>query len=202
METKKAIIMVIMLGMMGTAIGQRDSVIKNGMIRAHANLSGGYLFHTKNFASYISANCEYYINESFSVIGESWFSFDIVDENEIGLRKNFSGFAGMNYHPVKKSRWDPYVGFNAGLGFFTNNYYQNTLIRESPVQFTPLVGATVGLNYYVGSIFHFFVQCKFVAGGGSSSMYGRTYLHELKLSGGLGWNITTRKRKTKPVGVN
>lgn len=202
METKKTVIVLIMLVLSVHAIGQKDSVIKKGMIRAHANLSGGYLFHSKNFASYISGNAEYYINERFSVIGEGWCSFDIIDQDEIGLRKNFSLFAGMNYHPVKKSRWDPYIGFNAGVGLFTNNYYLDTLIRESPVQFTPLVGVTTGLNYYVGSIFHFFVQAKFVAGGGSSSEYGRTYLYELKLSGGLGWNISTQPKRKKPTARN
>jgi hypothetical protein len=180
-----------------SAMAQKDSIPKNGMFRAQANISGGYLFAPKKYAPYISANLDYYINENFSITGESWFSFDIIPGNQLGLRKNFSTFLGLNYHPVKFSRWDPYIGFAAGAGLITVNHFQDTLIRESPVQFTPLVGVTAGVNYYVGSIFHFFVQCKFVAGGSNSALYGRTYLEELKISGGLGWNFIPRKKGKK-----
>ncbi len=195
MEKKKIITVLLCCFLSTQLFAQKDSVIKKGMIRAHGNLSGGYLFQSKKFASYISANAEYYINEGFSVVGETWFSFNIAKQNELGLCKNFSTFAGLNYHFVRKSRWDPYIGFSAGAGLVTINHFQDTLIRESPVQFSPLVGVTAGLNYYIGSIFHFFFQCKFVAGGSNSSLYGRTYLEEIKLSGGLGWNFTPKKKK-------
>jgi hypothetical protein len=197
MEKKKIILLASLCLFCLTITAQKDSIVKKGMIRGQGNLSGGYIFQSKKFASYISGNAEYYINEGFSLVGDVWISFDIANKDEIGLRKNYSTFAGLNYHPVRYSRWDPYIGFSAGAGIITSNFYQDTLIRESPVQFSPLVGVTAGLNYYVGSIFHFFVQCKFVAGGSNSSQYGRTYLEELKLSGGLGWNISTRRKKKK-----
>jgi hypothetical protein len=193
-QAKKIISATIIVLICTSAMAQKDTVFKSGMLRAQANISGGYLFSQKKFTPYISANADYYINENFSITGESWFSFDIVRPDQLGLRKNFSAFLGLNYHPVKYSRWDPYIGFAAGAGLLTVNHFQDTVIRESPVQFTPLVGVTAGLNYYIGSIFHFFVQCKFVAGGTNSSAYGRTYLEELKISGGLGWNIHTKKK--------
>jgi len=198
MEAKKIILAIVATACIGSGVYAQkglDSIIKKGVVRAHGNLSGGYLFYQKKYASYISGNLEYYINENFSLVGEAWCSFNIAGDDEIGLRKNFSGFAGLNYHPVKYSRWDPYIGFSAGAGIITSNYFQDTLIRESPVQFSPLVGVSAGLNYYIGSIFHFFVQCKFVAGGNNSYQYGRTYLEELKFSGGLGWNFSRKKKK-------
>ena len=82
---------------------QKDSVIKTGMLRAQANISGGYLFQSQKYAPYISANLDYYINENFSITGESWISFDIIGMDQIGLRKNYATFAGLNYHPVRKS---------------------------------------------------------------------------------------------------
>lgn len=197
MEKKKIgliIFIMITLGMANT-FAQKDTVLKTGMLRAQANISGGYLFSQKKFAPYISANIDYYINENFSITSEAWISFDIINMENIGLRKNYSLFLGLNYHPLKYSRWDPYIGFSAGGGIHTINYYQDTLIRESPAQFCPLVGVTAGCNYYIGSIFHFFVQAKFVAGGSNSSAYGRTYLEEIKFSGGLGWNFTPRRKK-------
>ncbi len=196
-KAKKIISAAIILIICTSAMAQKDSVPKTGMLRAQANISGGYLFSQKKYAPYISGNLDYYINENFSITGESWFSFDIIPITQLGLRKNFSTFLGLNYHPVRYSRWDPYIGFAAGAGLTTVNYFQDTLIRESAVQFTPLVGVTAGVNYYVGSIFHFFLQCKFVAGGTNSSVYGRTYLEELKISGGLGWNFTPRKKKKR-----
>lgn len=197
MEEKKKIAtaLLVIVACIANITAQKDSVPKTGMLRAQANISGGYLFSQKKYAPYISGNADYYINESFSVTGEIWGSFDIIPETETGLRKNYAAFLGLNYHPVKFSRWDPYVGFSAGASLHTVNFYVDTLIRESPVQFSPVIGVTAGLNYYVGSIFHFFVQCKFVAGGSNSSAYGRTYLEELKFSGGLGWNFTPRKKK-------
>lgn len=194
METKK-IIFILVLVCLGVVYAQRDSIPKKGMLRAQANISGGYMFSQKKFAPYISANLDYYFTENFSIVGDVWFSFDMVNMQQLGLRKNYSTFLGLNYHPLKYSRWDPYIGFSAGAGLITINHFQDTLIRESPIQFTPLVSMSAGLNYYIGSIFHFFVQCKFVAGGTNSSVYGRTYLEELKLSGGLGWNFTPRKKK-------
>lgn len=198
MEAKKIIAAAIFIICISAGInGQKDTVFKTGMLRAQANISGGYLFQQKTYAPYISANADYYINENFSITSEAWCSFDIIGMDKTGLRKNFSLFLGMNYHPVKWSRWDPYIGFSAGAGIHTVNYYKDTIITESPVQFSPLVGVTAGLNYWVGSIFHFFVQCKFVAGGANSSQYGRTYLEELKFSGGLGWNLKPRKKIKK-----
>jgi hypothetical protein len=198
METAKKIISVAIIVLICTsAMAQKDSIPKTGMLRAQANISGGYLFSQKKFSPYISANADYYINENFSITGEAWFSFDMVRPDQLGLRKNFSTFLGLNYHPVKFSKWDPYIGFAAGAGLLTVNHFQDTLIRESPVQFTPLVGVTAGVNYYIGSIFHFFLQCKFVAGGTNSSLYGRTYLEELKISGGLAYNFTPRKKKKR-----
>jgi hypothetical protein len=198
MEKKKIIgaIMVFVI-CTGNMLAQKDSVPKTGMLRAQANISGGYLFSQKKYAPYISANIDYYINNNFSITSEAWVSFDIINMENIGLRKNYSLFLGLNYHPVKFSRWDPYIGFSAGGGIHTVNYFQDTLIRESPIQFTPLVGVTAGCNYYIGSVFHFFVQAKFVAGGSNSSQYGRTYLEEIKFSGGLGWNFTPRIKKKK-----
>jgi hypothetical protein len=198
MEKKKIALTWFVLALLWAQLAaQKDSVAKTGLLRAQANISGGYLFSQKKYAPYISANLDYYINESFSITGESWFSFDIVPDNQTGLRKNFSTFLGLNYHPVRYSRWDPYIGFAAGVGLHTVNFYQDTTLRESPVQLSPIVGVTAGLNYYIGSIFHFFVQCKFVAGGSNSSTYGRIYLEELKFSGGLGWNFTPRKKQKK-----
>jgi hypothetical protein len=198
MQKEKIIAGIMMISFFSANIlAQKDSIPKTGMLRAQANISGGYLFAAKKYAPYISANADYYINENFSITGEAWFSFDIIGMDQLGLRKNFSTFLGLNYHPVKYSRWDPYIGFGAGAGLITVNHFQDTLIRESPIQFTPLVGVTAGVNYYVGSIFHFFLQCKFVAGGANSSLYGRTYLEELKISGGLGWNFTPRKKNKK-----
>ena len=198
MEKKTTVTAIFILFLFSAnLIAQKDSVIKTGIFRAQANISGGYLFQLKKYVPYISANLDYYINESFSVTGETWISFDIIGMDQIGLRKNYSTFAGLNYHPVRKSRWDPYIGFSAGASLHTINYFQDTLIRESPIQFSPLVGVTAGLNYYIGSCFHFFVQCKFVAGGNNSSLYGRTYLEELKFSGGLGWNLKPNRQKKK-----
>ena len=198
METKKIIKAITFALLVCCSLqAQKDSVIKTGLFRAQANISGGYIFQSKKYAPYISANLDYYINESFSITAETWISFDIIGMDQIGLRKNYSTFLGLNYHPVRKSRWDPYIGFSAGASIHTINYFVDTLIRESPVQFAPVVGITTGLNYWVGSIFHFFIQCKFVAGGNNSSQYGRTYLEELKFSGGLGWNLKSGIKKKK-----
>jgi len=198
-QKKKIALFFTAACMIGLLSAQKDSIFKTGLIRAQANISGGYLFHSKKYAPYISANMDYYMHENFSINGEAWFSFDIINKETTGLRKNFSTFLGMNYHPVKFSRWDPYIGVGAGMAFYTLNYYKDTLIRESPPQFAPVVGITAGLNYYIGTIFHFFVQCKFVAGSVGNSEYGRAYMEELKISGGLGWNLKPKKRNPKKI---
>ena len=143
MEKKKIVSVVLILFVASVGLfAQRDSVIKTGLFRAQANISGGYIFQSKKYVPYISANLDYYINESFSVTGESWISFDIIGMDQTGLRKNYSTFLGLNYHPVRKSRWDPYIGFSAGASIHTINYFLDTVIRESPIQFAPIVGIT------------------------------------------------------------
>jgi hypothetical protein len=61
--------------------------------------------------------------------------------------------------------------------------------------FAPLISGVIGCNYYVGSIFNFFVKARFVGGHFKGDVPEFQQLNEIKLTAGLGWNLRVWKPK-------
>ncbi len=124
-----------------------------------------------------------------------WASFATTSKDQVGLRANHALFWGANYHFLKPGRWDPYIGFTPGLGLVRAAYQNGGEVSLTPFSVVPLAGMTVGCNYYVGSIFHFFIRVEGVVGQMFSTLPAPKRLDELKFMGGLAFNLRLWKPK-------
>jgi hypothetical protein len=74
-------------------------------------------------------------------------------------------------------------------------YSEEGIIKNTPYTPVPLASASIGCNYYVGSIFHFFVKVQGVVGQVTSTLPTTQRLDELKFTGGLAFNLRIWKPK-------
>lgn len=195
MEIKKTLLIIAVVLSAGSIHAQTEKFDRTGIIRAQANISGGYLFQQREFGAYVSGDIDVYVAPKVSVTGEGWYGINI-HTGEKGIQGNHALFSGINYHFIRHKHWDPYIGFSPGAGFVVMGYDDSlSTLRQSRVMAAPLVSVTAGCNWYVGTVFHFFVKLRFVSGQVMGDPPTPTRLEELKLSAGLGWNIRAWNRK-------
>lgn len=167
---------------------------RRGCISTQGNLAPGYLFQQKTVTGYIDGDMELFLDDRFAFGGSVWVSFATTDKSHPGIRINDAVFGGANYHFLKPGRFDPFIGLSPGVALARANYRDGETMKMTNYTLAPLIGATIGFNYYVGSIFHFFVKAEGVAG----EMFGAPTpqrLDEIKFMAGLGYNLRMWKPK-------
>jgi hypothetical protein len=195
METKKIILLASFSMMMLAAQSQPIVENRKGNIRAQGNLAGGYLFKQKQASAYVTGDVDVFVHNNISVTGEAWYNFKL-SEKPTGLLNNHSIFWGFNYHFLPKGRLDPYIGFSPGVAIARAGYINSEgMYAESIYGVAPLISAVAGINYYVGSIFNFFVKARWNSGVFHSHVTSPQQLDEMKISAGLGWNFRAWKPK-------
>ncbi|MCW5907663.1 MAG: hypothetical protein KIS94_07390 [Chitinophagales bacterium] len=202
METKRltALLLPLLLIASGTYAQKKRIMIweeRKGCIRSQGNLAAGYLFPQKQVAAYLAGDMDLFVDNRVSVNGQLWTSFATTAPNKPGILANHSVFWGMNYHILPKGRFDPYIGLTPGLGLVRANYFDGEAMRKSAFDAVPLISAQVGVNYYVGWIFHFFAKVQGVSGVFFKDVPRSSRLEELKFTAGLGWNLRLWKPKKK-----
>ena len=202
METqKKSLVALTALVLVATvAMAQKKTRLpiwedRKGCVRAQGNLAAGYLFQQRQVAAYLTGDIDLFVDRRVSVNGQVWGSVATTAKDKPGIRANHSVMWGMNYHLTKKGRFDPYAGLTVGAGLVRTNYSNGETIERSPFSLVPLLSAQVGMNYYVGSIFHFFAKVQGVSGVFFTGVPKASRLEELKFTAGLGWNLRLWKPK-------
>ena len=170
---------------------------RKGCVRAQGNIAGGYLFAQKQPSAYVNGDIDFFFDDRVAFTGAAWYSFALNRKSETGIKANHAVFGGINYHFLKPNRWDPFIGLTPGMGIVQVAYKDGDELKRTPYSPVPLLAATIGCNYYIGSIFHFFVKVQGVTGQVFSTLPALVRLDELKVMGGLGWNIRLRKAKAK-----
>ena len=168
---------------------------RKGCVSSQGNLAPGYLFAQKSVTAYFDGDIEMFLDDRYAPTGAIWLSFATTDKSQVGVRANHAIFWGFNYHFLKPSRFDPFIGITPGIGLARAGYQTEEGIKLTPYSPVPLIATTIGCNYYVGSIFHFFVKVQGVAGQMFSTLPVPKRLDELKFLAGLGWNIRVYKPK-------
>jgi hypothetical protein len=202
MEAKKIIIMTAcMLLVVNSTQAQKKRITiweeRKGCVRSQGNLALGYLFQQKQLAAYLNGDLDLFVDNRVSVNGQIWGSFVTTSKNKPGITANHSVFWGMNYHLLPKGRFDPYIGLTPGIGLIRATYFDGEVLRKSTFAPVPLLSAQIGMNYYVGWIFHFFAKVQGVSGVFFKDVAKANRLEELRFSFGLGWNIRLWKPKKK-----
>lgn len=188
METRKKIITLSFLLTALSVSAQPILENRKGNIRAQGNLAGGYLFSQKAAGAYLTGDFDLFIDERVSFTGSGWYGFKIHDKNQ-GLLRNHAVFGGLNYHFLKKGRWDPFIGLSPGLGIAELSYPDKEGMMKSTTGLAPLISGEIGCNYYIGSVFNLFIKARTVTGQVRGNAPVPARLDEIKLSAGLGWNL-------------
>lgn len=170
---------------------------RRGCIRSQGNLAPGYMFQQKNVSAYLDGDMEIFPINQLGVIGSAWCSFATTKKDHPGIKANHAVFFGANYHFLKPRRWDPFIGLTPGVGLVQAAYKSGDELKRTPYSLAPLFSAQIGCNFYVGSIFHFFVKMQAVAGQMFSTLPVPQRLDELKFMAGLGWNLRMWKPEHK-----
>ncbi len=168
---------------------------RTGCAIAQGDLAPGYLFAQKTVSAYLDGDAALFLDNNFAVEGALWCSFATAAAGPTGIKRNEALFWGAEYHFLKPSRWDPFVSFTPGVGLVQVAYAEEGVIKNTPYTPVPLASAAFGCNYYVGSIFHFFVKVQGVVGQVSSTLPKTQRLDELKFTGGLAFNLRFWKPK-------
>jgi hypothetical protein len=170
---------------------------RTGCIVSQGNIAPGYMFSSKQATAYVDGDMEIFLENHFAVTGAVWFYVPLAQKSLTGLKVNEAVLWGAEYHFLKPSRWDPFIGLTPGAGLVRVAYNNGEEIKETPYTAVPLAALSVGCNYYVGSVFHFFAKVEGVAGQISSTLPTPMRLDELKFMAGLGWNLRLWKPRKR-----
>lgn len=190
---KRILILLMCVTCLETMYAQSIIEQRKGHFRSQGNLAGGYLLSQKKMSAYVTGDADYFIDNHIALTGSVWFSVPLGKKTETGLKANHAWFGGINYHFLKKGRTDPFVGLTPGLGLVSAAYRDGDVIKRTRIAPVPLLSAAIGCNYYIGSVFHFYVRLQGVAGQLLKNVPEPVNLHELKVTAGLGWNTRTPK---------
>lgn len=164
---------------------------KAGGFRAMGTFSPTWMPVNGNVYYGFSGNWNYYLSEHISIQGEGTYFLNTLQTARHGLKSLHKLNGGLSWHFLSKRAFDPFVGLHPGVGFLTHyrgtNLIQVALMPENDV--VPMISISGGANYYVGSVFHFFVHLRYSSARSYAAQSGLENLSELQLSLGLGLNF-------------
>lgn len=195
MRYSKLLLLVSLFFMAISLKAQEDKVDKkDGMLRATAGIEPGILLNNGSLTTYISGLLEYHLQEKISVRGDISAYFNLKDSP---LLANHGLYFGALYHFTDKAIFDPYIGLQPGIHlsrFRYNDDLGNGPYR-SDFRVLPVASVVGGLNFYVSRFFNFYLSSRAVfgtfSGGGNPNS---TALHELRITFGLGFNLSLKKK--------
>jgi len=187
---KKYIIVAFSLGFMISASGQ-DKIKKAKGIRLMGTFSPAVLTSIGEPVYYLTGHWNYYFNEHISLVGEgSYYMSSLKSPSEITANHKLLG--GFNYHLKSESRFDTFIGLQMGIGLVGGQSLQLINVKRLN-EVVPLISPTVGMNYYVGSIFHFFGHLRFNSGTSLEAFSEKRNMDEWQMLVGLGLNFGVKK---------
>ena len=142
METKKIIVVLIAIIYMAQTQAQKIYEEPKGCFLMQGNIAGSYLFKQKKALAYFGGDAQYFVQNYLSVGGDVWLSIRLKDNTNDGIRDLHSVFWGVNYHPAKKGRFDPYIGLSPGVAYVNIGYHDAENIYKKTSGIAPLVSAT------------------------------------------------------------
>ena len=171
---------------------QDSSTIRPGLLSTQLTISPSHMFCDNQTYMYLHGAFEGYLSKKVSVTGEVYYNV-ASSSGKNTFDYNHSLFFGTSYHFTHLDN-DLFVGIQPGISLTKINAKANN-IASSDFGVDPLVSAVVGYNYFAGSIFHFFLQSRYVLGDHNYNVHKS--LSEIRFSAGLGFNINTGKRRKK-----
>jgi hypothetical protein len=186
MEKVKIVVICCFISIVSFA---QESIIKEGLLRTQLTISPSTLLSGNESYFYLHGNLEGYISDKISISGEGYYllgNIGISKSSILPLSRNHTIFFGANYHFTKDNH-DLYIGIQPGVAFTNTNF---ALTGNENPSLNPLFSSVVGYNFYVNSVFHFFVQTRLILGEHLTNDVKS--LNEMRFSAGLGFNLNTK----------
>jgi hypothetical protein len=188
---RKLIVVLFFLMNIG-AFSQTENTafFRRGMLSAQLTLSPSYMLEEKVGYFYLHGNIEGFVSENISISGDGFLSMGSLTSDEQKLEYNHNLLFGGYYHFTNSAN-DLYVGFQPGLAF--SKIHTNELMLVSKPSVAPIISPVVGYSYFINDYFHFFAQARYIFG---THYYDeKISLSEIRLSAGLGFNLSLLKPK-------
>ena len=187
-------LLMLSIPFFGRGQENKNQNIKKGILRTQGTISSGLMPKNNLVNIYLSGDLEYYISESISIRSDAYYFLSTMQGPSI-FSKNHSSSTGALFHFVKNKNFDPYIGIQPGIAFSGLNCSSsenNTYACYT--SFNPLLSTIAGFNYYAPTLFHLFMNIRYVNGKHlSEAPSGPVSLNEVKISFGLGWNFRVKK---------
>jgi hypothetical protein len=165
----------------------------NGLINASATISPGFLLNRGGATTMsIHGFLEFFPEDKISLRGDGFY-FVGEQKKPAALYQNSTLKFGGFYHTAK-NRFDAYIGFQPGVNFVQpvgqdingNDFYYTFKIA-------PVISGVAGMNYHFGKLFNMFLETTYIRGRYLGDGFTSIDISEIRISAGLGFQISTRK---------
>ncbi len=184
----KHVLFLLLLPVPSTIVAQDSACFRGtGLLRASATISPGFMLHAPITNLYVNGRIEYFTNERTSFRGDSFWYIDAQQQKAL-LTQNSQFAFGPFYH-VGSGRLDLALGFEAGLSLARPADAETPM----PMRAQPNVAFCTGLTWTIWDHFHLFADARYVHDRYTGALEGTVPLHEFIVSGGLGFQLRTKK---------
>lgn len=184
-----------LIGLMLMALSAPAQFTKSRQVtfRAHATLSPGFMLSQGGGVINAIGDAEYFLSNHASVRFDA--SYYLLAMGEPTVDMNHGLYVGMCFRPTLRA-FAPFAGFQPGLHLTRLSPINDV---DQPLQFVPVISGVAGFNWYFIGFMHM--------SAGVRALHGNTYeafntngnrtvsLTEMRAWLGLGFQITTKKRK-------
>lgn len=195
MESRLSIILLSMLPFLFHA--QETERDLHGMLLAQPTIAPSFSTDYGLMNSYFHATLEYFPESRLSLRTDGQY-FLSTQGNEQPFQFSHKMFLGIAYHHVVKDA-SFYAVFQPGAAYSKQNpyTYRDSLVASPPLRVSPLIGVTIGANYYFWKIFNLFAAVNYNYGQYIPEYGKARSLGEIRISAGLGWNFRVYNPKKK-----
>jgi len=183
---------------------KKKQYIHTGILCADVSIAPGFLINQNVSTISIPAGIEFYFDQHVSFKADVYYHVTSgLTNDSLRLTANHQLFCGASYHFTTQGYFDPYLAFQPGISYAQvsneSKLPQKTDNPNEKIEYTPnlapVLGISLGFNYYFPRFFHIFVEARYVHGVLMYNAPGSFPLDELKLQFGLGWNLNLIKQK-------
>lgn len=186
MEGKRiALIVLLLVSLQASAqFGQSRQVT----FRAHATLAPGFLLGEGEGVVSVVGDAEYFLSNRTSWRADgAYYLLSFGDET---FNMNHGLYSGLCFRPSLRN-FAPYVGFQPGV-HLTQLKARESLVAP-PVSVVPVVSGITGFHFFFLSFLHISAGVRVLHG--TAYYFGSHPVTEMRAWLGLGWQITTARRK-------
>jgi hypothetical protein len=177
-------------GLLTAACMAQEPLPRKGLLLGSGAIAPGFMLQQPITNIYVVGRLEYFLEERVSIRGRAAWYVDAQQEYPL-LAQNSQLSFGPYFH-WGSHRLDVHVGLEPGISF-TQPTPPMIGLGETPLRVLPTAALGAGVTWYVWDHFHFFLEARQHLASYQGMRGGPLALHELVLSGGLGFQLRAGK---------